>query len=544
MGDPGLVGYPRERVDELISIYGDPRACAAYLLCDRHDPNSVACTVVDTDFQARDFTYGHLRARSERLASSLAELGISAGDRVATLMGKSEVYLVSVLAIWRLGAVHVPLFTAFAPPAINFRLAASSTRAVICDESQAPKLSEGGDVGRIVIVNGAPGKEALNLEVLIESSAPVCAPALLGGDAPLIQIYTSGTTGTPKGVLVPISALASFQIYLEFGLGVTPDDIYWNAADPGWAYGLYYAVLAPLAAGVRSTMYSGGFSPEATFRVLDELAVTNFAAAPTIYRSLRVSSVQPQSKLRCASSAGEPLTPEVNAWAVGALGVAVHDHYGQTETGMLINNHQHQLLSEALHPGSMGKGMPGWQPVILQLDNDEPAHPNTRGRLAMDLHESPLAWFSGYVGDVEKTREKLIGEGRWYLTGDVAQMDEDSNFYFASRDDDVIIMAGYRIGPFEVESVILTHEAVAECAAIAAPDEIRGEVLEVVVVLQPGTQPSDELTVEIQTLVKTGFAAHAYPRHVHYVDALPKTPSGKIQRYLLKQQRQRELQPK
>lgn len=542
MAEAGLLADPRERVAELIAMYGDPQACAADLLCDRHNPDSVACTVIDANFRAENFSYGQLKERSQRLASVLSELGVSAGDRVATLMGKSEAYMVSVLAIWRLGAVHVPLFTAFGGPAITFRLTSSNARIVICDESQASKLSEAGAAGAIVILNCAPAKDVLTLGDLIERVAPTGAPAVLGGDAPLVQIYTSGTTGTPKGVLVPIRALASFQIYLEFGLGVTPEDVYWNAADPGWAYGLYYAILGPLAAGIRTILYSGGFSSEATVRNLDELEVTNFAAAPTIYRSLRVSGAQPQSRLRCASSAGEPLTPEVNAWAVGALGVPVHDHYGQTETGMLINNHQHPLLAEPLQPGSMGKRMPGWQPVILDLDNDVPAPPGTRGRLAMDLHESPLAWFNGYVGDVEKTREKLIGEGRWYLTGDVAQMDEDSNFYFASRDDDVIIMAGYRIGPFDVESVILTHEAVAECAAISAPDAIRGEVLEVVVVLQPGTNPSDELTREIQTLVKTGFAAHAYPRKVHYVDALPKTPSGKIQRFLLKQRRKIELQ--
>lgn len=185
----------------------------------------------------------------------------------------------------------------------------------------------------------------------------------------------------------------------------------------------------------------------------------------------------------------------------------------------------------------MGKRMPGWAPVVLAAEAEIEAPRDTRGRLALDLRQSPLNWFSGYVGEAEKTREKLLDGGRWYITGDVAQMDGNGNFYFAARDDDVIIMAGYRIGPFEVESVILTHEAVAECAAIAAPDDVRGEVLEVVVVLQPGRVSSDELTLEIQALVKTGFAAHAYPRRVHYADALPKTPSGKVQRYILKEQR-------
>jgi acetyl-CoA synthetase len=203
---------------------------------------------------------------------------------------------------------------------------------------------------------------------------------------------------------------------------------------------------------------------------------------------------------------------------------------------MLINNHQHPVLRRRLRPGSMGHPMPGWSAAILEPDADVPAAPGVVGRVAFDLTRSPLAWFEGYVDEPGRSAEKLSACGRWHLTGDVGRLDEDGHFYFAARDDDVIIMAGYRIGPLEVEAVILSHPAVAECAVVATPDLVRGEVLEAVVVLQAGQLPSETLTAELQAAVKRGLAAHAYPRRVRYVASLPKTASGKVQRYLVRQQ--------
>jgi acetyl-CoA synthetase len=319
--------------------------------------------------------------------------------------------------------------------------------------------------------------------------------------------------------------------------------VFWNAADPGWGYGLYFGVLGSFCLGVPSVWLKGGFSAELSYAVMSKLKVTSFAAAPTVYRSLRAANVTvpPDLQLRCASAAGEPLTPEVNAWAQQALGVPVHDHYGQTETGMVINNHQHPALRRPIKPGSMGQTMPGWTAAVLHDDRDELAPAGTLGRIAFDLEASPLAWFSGYVDEPLKSAGKFSANRRWYLTGDAGKVDEDGYFHFMSRDDDVIIMAGYRIGPFEVESVLLTHSAVSEAAVIAAPDEIRGEVLEACIVLRDGMEGTPELACELQQWVKTKFAAHAYPRTVHFLTQLPKTPSGKIQRYVLRQRRQQEL---
>jgi acetyl-CoA synthetase len=529
------------RAQELVARFNATNACAATLLCDSHAPEGLAYRIIRADVTARDLSYGELRAESERFAGALRALGLGPGDRVATLMGKGREYLVALMGIWRLGAVHVPLFTAFAPAAIAFRLMGSAAKVVICDAAQTVKLM-GTDIATDapwrVITTSQPRDGMLGFEALMQASEPATAAAL-GGNAPVIHIYTSGTTGKPKGVVVPIRALASFQAYAEFALDLRAEDLYWCAADPGWAYGLYFGILSSLTTGTPSVLLEGGFSPETTISALAKHGITNFTAAPTVYRALRTSNlpVPPNLALRCASSAGE-----VNTWAASALGVPVHDHYGQTEAGMLINNHHHPLLKGPLKSGSMGQVMPGWKAVVLHRERDELAETNEVGRIAMELEGSPLAWFDGYENEPAKSAEKFSRDGRWYLTGDVGSVDDEGYFHFSSRDDDVIISAGYRIGPFEVESVIVTHPDVAECAIIAVPDEIRGEVVEAFVVLRDAASASQDLASELQQWVKTRYAAHAYPRAVHFVDTLPKTPSGKIQRFLLRQSRSAPLE--
>jgi acetyl-CoA synthetase len=535
------------RIAELITLYGAGDACTADLLCDRRDPDTPAHRIVASDLTFRDLTYGELRRDSERFAGALKGLGIAPGDRVATLMGKSREFLVALMGIWRLGGVHVPLFTAFAPPAIALRMEGSGAKAVISDSSQRPKLAPSeaipADPPWHIIATSEADAAALSFDALLATASPLTKAAAMGGDAPLIHIYTSGTTGNPKGVVVPVRGLAAFHAYGEFGFDLRPGDVFWCAADPGWAYGLYYAIITTFQTGVRSILLEGGFVPETALAVLERQGVTNFAAAPTVYRSLRSAGLPAPKglKLRCASSAGEPLTPEVNEWAERYLGVTVHDHYGQTEAGMLINNHHHPAIKRPVRPGSMGHAMPGWSLAVLEEDRDEVAPPGTLGRVAIDLPASPLAWFSGYEGDAAKTAEKFSANLRWHITGDTASCDEDGYFHFSARDDDIIIMAGYRIGPFEVESTLATHPAVAESAVIAVPDEVRGEVIEACVVLREGHEASSALEKEIRQWVKTHYAAHAYPRRVHFAQGLPKTPSGKIQRFVLKQQRRAEL---
>jgi acetyl-CoA synthetase len=532
------------RVFELRDRFADPSADVAALLCDAHPADAVAVTSVGASGHVTTLTYGQLQERSTRCARALRELGVGRGDRVASLMDKGTDLVVLMVAIWRLGAVYVPLFTAFAPQAIALRLEGSGARVVIVDPGQRHKLVPGDDLPadpeRRILLTGSdsPAHDGdLLLQELVSAAVSEPLPRVaVGGSGPLVHMFTSGTTGKPKGVVHPVSYLAGWQAYLEFALGVPADGTYWCAADPGWAYGLYSAVAAPLSAGLSTLLVAGGFSVERTWQVLAEHRVTDFTAAPTVYRGLRSSTVPVPAglALQRLSSAGEPLTPEVNEWAAGALGgLQVHDHFGQTEVGMVLANCHHPALARPLKAGSMGRAIPGWELTVLAEDDDVPAGPGVLGRVAVDVARSPFMTFTEYQ-TAGQAAAKFSADRCWYLTGDSSRIDADGDFFFSSRDDDVIIMAGYRIGPFEIESVLTQHPAVAECVVVAAPDEVRGEVIEAHVVLREGTAGTPELATELQQFVKTRYAAHAYPRTVHFRDELPKTPSGKIQRYLLR----------
>lgn len=503
-----------DTVAEYLQRYSSADACAAELLCDRHDPAATAFTIIDEHLDSYALTYGELGLKSRQFASVLSGHGVGRGDCVAVLMAKSEELLVALLAIWRLGAVHVPLFTAFATPAIKLRMEASGARVVVVDPDQVQKLD--GTTGLDVIL--ADGDFLPGLADQPEFTERVA----VGGEGMLVQLFTSGTMGNPKGVPVPLRALAAFEAYMNFALDLTAEDVFWNAADPGWAYGLYYGILGPMAAGRANLLLHAGFSTELFRGVFFKFHVSNFASAPTVYRSLSRDPKVTGISLRRASSAGEPLTPDVNVWSAANLGIEVRDHYGQTELGMAICNCWHPALAETVKPGSMGKPLPGFSAGIVD------------GQVAVDITASPLNWFTEYVNAPEKTAERYSEDGRWYLTGDVGRVDDDGFFFFTSRDDDVILMAGYRIGPFDVESVMVTHPLVAEVAVVGKPDELRGEVLEAYVVLTDPAAAGDALVTELQQLVKTGFAAHAYPRRVHFVQELPKTPSGKVQRFILR----------
>ncbi len=362
-------------------------------------------------------------------------------------------------------------------------------------------------------------------------------PVVGTGEDGLILIYTSGTTGEPRGVEVPVKALASIEAYMRFGLDLRDEDVYWNMADPGWAYGLYYALIGPLLLGQTTLFFNAPFDVQATYRILQKYEVTNLATAPTVFRMMRAAGVPGQDKpplrLRVASSAGEPLNPDVLAWAIEHLGSPIHDHYGQTEMGMVVNNHHLPVLQRQLRPGSMGHAMPGFRVVILDEAGTE-LGPGHAGQLAVDTQQSPLYWFRGYYQDPVRTAERFTDGGRYYLTGDGASRDAEAYVFFTGRNDDIITSAGYRIGPFEPESALMGHAAVAEAAVVGKPDSLRGEIVKAYVVLKAGYTPSEALAEELRQYVRVNLSAHAYPREVEFVDQLPKTPSGKIQRFLLR----------
>jgi len=518
----------QRRTSDIVAQFSSSAASAADLLCDRHPEAAVAFRFLASDGSRTDLTYGDLAATSRSVASGLRALGIRSGDRVATLAGKSVHLPALLLGIWRAGAVYVPLFTAFAADIVAERLFDSRARVVIADAANISKVPARPNLTLVTDAGGVSGAHSLK-ELLRHPDDGLPAHAT-GGEQPIAHMFTSGTTGKPKGVVHPLTYLAGWQAYVELVLAVSPGSSFWCAADPGWAYGLYTAILGPLAAGVPTLSVEGGFDPARTWAVLESEAVTDFTAGPTVYRSLRAAG-RPQafrSSLRRLSSAGEPLTPDVSNWTLGEFGIPVHDHFGQTETGMTLGFPHLPQIAVHVEGRAMGAPLPGWTATVLEVDSNDDAPPDTVGRLAIDP-ASPFMSFGGYAGAAESS-SRFTADGRWYLTGDLASRDSDGVFHFVSRDDDIILMAGYRIGPADIETVLLTHPAVVECAIVAVPDEIRGEVIVAHVVLGDPAVASDALTGELQDLVRTKYARHAYPRRVTYWPALPKTPSGKIKR--------------
>jgi acetyl-CoA synthetase len=530
--------HPEERVGEILREFASPAASAPELMCDRHPQDAVAFRFIDADLEEVSLTYGELADRSRRIASLLSEHGVSAGDRVATLMGKDVDLPAVILGIWRLGAVYMPLFTAFAASAVADRLDQGSVRVVVTDGDQFGKLPE----DRVRLVAGleagaTPPAGGINLATAAAAAPLWDEPTPTGPEVELTHMFTSGTTGKPKTVIHPLTYVAGWQAYLEIGLGVDNRSVYWNAADPGWAYGLYAGVIAPLCAGVPNIVSTAKFDAETTWRILAKYKVTDLAAAPTIFRGLRGARTRAElPALKRLSSAGEPLTPDVFAWAQEEWGLEIHDHFGQTELGMPAGFPHHPHAATQVQPAAMGRSFPGWSLTSLRLDEDVPAEPGAVGRLAVRIADSPFFTFTGYGQDRAQRGDRFSSDGQFYLSGDLITIDDGGLIHFSSRDDDVILMAGYRIGPFDVESALGTHPAVAECAVVAAPDEMRGEIIQAFVVLTPGTEGSHALAKELQNWVKKEYAAHAYPRQIEFVTELPKTPSGKVQRAVLRKQ--------
>ena len=503
----------------------DLNACVE--CCDRWaDGDRIALEWFGVDGSHRRVSYAQLREKAARFANHLASRGIGKGDVVAGLLPRIPDLLVVVLGAWRAGAIYQPLFTAFGPAAVESRVTAaggSQAKLIVTDAANRPKLDNVPDCPP-VLLTGAAFDEAL------AQASPDFAPVMLTGKDPFVVLFTSGTTGKPKGVRYPLALLLPVAVYMRDAVDLRPEDSYWNVADPGWAYGMLYAVMGPLLLGQTTTFYEGPFTLDSTLRILAERKITNLAAAPTAYRLLMAAgdaAMAPVAhQLRVASSAGEPLNPEVIRWAERALHAPLNDHYGQTEVAMLVNNHHR--LAHVIKPGSAGLPMPGFAAAVLD-ENDKEAPRNTPGVLAI-RRDSPLFFFDGYW-----KAETPALRGDWYITGDTMLQDEDGHFFFVGRNDDIITSAGYRIGPFDVESAVMEHPAVAEVAVIGKPDPERTEIVQAFVVLKPGAEGTDALKDEIQQLVRRRLSTHAYPRDIQFRDALPKTPSGKVQRFLLRQ---------
>ncbi len=502
--------------------------------CDRHCGGSrLALRWIALDGHLETLTFEQLRDMSARVAHMLAAAGVGPGDIVAGMLPRTPELIATILGTWRAGAVYKPLFTAFGPRSIEDRLRGCLARLVITNSANRGKFAGVSNCPPVVTLV-EPGDTLvdgdMDFRAAIRAASTHLKPVMRSAADLLMMTSTSGTTGFPRNVPVPMRALPAIAVYMRTGIDLRPDDVFWNIADPGWAYGLYYGVTGPLLLGQAMTFFEGGFSAESLCAIIKRLHVTNLAGSPTAFRMLMAAPpqiIEPiRGLLRVVSSAGEPLNPEVIRWFDQVLGAPIRDHYGLTETGMVVNNHHG--LQHPVRPGSMGHAMPGYRVAVLDGTGQE-LGPHQPGVLAIDVARSPLLWFTGYHHE-----DTPAIAGGYFRTGDNVELAADGSISFLGRSDDMIKTSGYRIGPFDVESVLVEHPAVIEAAVIGIPDPQRNEIIKAFVILADGVAGSSELAEALRLHVYNRLSAHAYPREIEFVTELPKTPSGKLQRFLLR----------
>lgn len=532
----------------LTEIFGehlDDRLNAYMACCGRHvrdgRGDNIALVHEDTSGNVTRMSFAELDKASAQVANLLLSYGVQIGDQVATMLPRTPELLTIVLATWRIGAVYQPLFTAFGYDSIKYRMDKANTKVVFTNQENRGKFDDLAKQTKMVLVGSKVDAQSWgddNYAEKVATQSQTVDAVSLDTDAPFLQMFTSGTVGKSKGVSVPLSALSAFYLYMRYAIDLRADDNYWNMADPGWAYGLYYAITGPLLLGVTTYFNEAGFDAQNTRDFMVRHKISNLASSPTAFRMMKSSGVfeaahndnsndnEAKLSLRCANSAGETLNTEVVNWVETYLSCKVCDQYGQTETGMTCC--EHHALAHDCPVGSMGMALPGHTLVVL--DDDMNILPDgEQGQLAVVVSQSSAFYFRGYSWN-----EKDAFADDYYLTGDVVERHSDGSYWFSGRDDDIIITAGYRVGPTDVENTVLEHEAVAESAAVGVPDEVRGHTIKSYVVLKDGIEGTDEIAKEIQDLVRRRLSTHAYPREVEFVKELPKTPSGKIQRFLLR----------
>jgi acyl-coenzyme A synthetase/AMP-(fatty) acid ligase len=464
---------------------------------DAADPSRPALVAIAADGGRREVSFAEVADRSARLAGALVARGVGRGDVVMTVVGNRPEWAYAMLACWRIGAVAQPCSEQLRPADLRTRMEKVEPRAVVADARDLELVADAGFDGPVLAVPD---------ESLFE--APPAPPAELSANDPALMVFTSGTAGEPKPIRHGQGYLAGQSVQAEHWYGARPGELCWCTAASGWSLSARNAFVAAWLRGAAALLHDNRFDPEERLQLLEREGVNVLCMSPTEYRSIaKRAGLRPLPALRHACAAGEPLNPEVvRAWHDGA-GLAIHDGYGQTETGHPTG----MPIGPPVRPGSMGRPLPGFSAWI-----DD-------GELVVDPATVPTFFLDG-----ERERP--------WRTGDRVREDEDGYLWFEGRTDDVIISAGYRIGPFEVESALVSHPAVAEAAAVAAPDELRGQVVRAVVVLRDGHEPGDALARELQDHVKSQTAPYKYPRIVDFATELPKTPSGKIKRAQLRDQ--------
>jgi acetyl-CoA synthetase/medium-chain acyl-CoA synthetase len=496
------------------------------------DRSRVALYWEDEAGRTARYTFSDLKQATNRCMNALAGLGLARGEPLMVMLPRLPAWQVALIGGLKLGALVIPCTASLRAKDIRYRATHSGARAIVTTVEQVPEVEAAlADVPGVTIriaVGGAPAGWH-DFDALLAQASSGGVPARTRSDEPALCYYTSGTTKEPKAVLHAHGYTFAHRYTGEYWLDLQRTDLHWTTSDTGWAKAAYGVLFGPWMNGVPVFMFNGRFDPERELELLARYEVSVFCAPPTEYRLLVKQDLKRWSlpRLRHCTGAGEPLNPEViHAWH-DALGLLVHDGYGQTETTLLAAN----LPGLPIRPGSMGKPFPGHELRVIGEDGAELA-PGEVGDLALRGRAPSL--FLEYWKNPEET--SACRRGDWYLTGDRARRDEDGYLWFVGRADDVIISAGYRIGPFEVESALLEHPAVVESAVVSSPDADRGEIVKAFVVLRAGVAPGEALARELQEHVKRVTAPYKYPRAVEFVDSLPKTVSGKIRRVELRKQ--------
>jgi len=519
----------------------------AYEAVDRHlvhgKAEKVALRWLGRDDSVRDITYGVLAAQSNRFANVLASLGVGKGDRVYSLLGRVPDLYIAALGTLKNGSVYSPLFSAFGPEPIKARMSIGDAKVLVTTEAfykrkVAAWRKEVETLEHVLLIDRKDDSLAQTTICLADAMAAASPDFEIARTEPedmALLHFTSGTTGRPKGAIHVHEAVVAHHATGRFALDLHEDDVFWCTADPGWVTGTSYGIVAPLTAGVTMIVDQADFDAERWYEILREQKVNVWYTAPTAIRMLiKLDSAATDKRelpqLRFIASVGEPLNPEAVMWGVDAFGLPIHDNWWQTETGgIMIANYR----SMDVKPGSMGRPLPGIEAAIVRRKNgsvDVAAAPNTVGELALKTGWPSM--MRGYLHEDERYRKCFAGD--WYLTGDLAMRDEDGYFWFVGRDDDVIKSAGHLIGPFEVESALMEHTAVAEAAVIGKPDATVGEMVKAFVGLNDGYEPSEALRRELLGHARKRLGSAVAPKEIDFRANLPKTRSGKIMRRLLK----------
>lgn len=504
--------------------------------------DSIALTWLGKTGGEQHYSYRTLQEETSRFASSLADQGVGIGDRVFSLLGRVPELYFGALGTLRRGAIYTPLFAAFGPEPVRARMQIGRanvllTTRLLYTKKVAAWRSEIDELRWVVIVDGDPDDvpaDTVHYETFTENGRIDFEPVATRPEDLALVHFTSGTTGKPKGVMHVHEAVIAHHTSAAVALDLRADDVYWCTADPGWVTGTSYGIVAPLTHGATSIVDEAEFDARRWYRILREQAVNVWYTTPTAIRMLMKAGTEltrehELSELRYMASVGEPLNPEAVRWGIEAFGKPFHDNWWQTETGSIMIGNRADL---EVRPGSMGQPLPGIEAGLIKREPGltliEAA--NQTGELVLKTGWPSM--MRGYLGD--QARYEKSFEDDWYLTGDLASRDEDGYYWFVGRMDDVIKSAGHLISPFEVESTLVAHPAVAEAAVIGLPDATIGEVVSAYVSLNEGFSADEGLRRELLGLARKQLGPAVAPRNIEFSENLPKTRSGKIMRRLLK----------